>query len=109
MARTSCLSWGDNHEYDHPSVPCWTPWQRQTLNTLFLIYFLWYYNIYIDGFNKVGFYHSIYLVLTRMMGGSEYSQVYRSILLSFKYDIMVWLCIVNLSFKMFIYDNVLTS
>jgi hypothetical protein len=30
-----------------------------------------------------------YLVLTRMMGGREYSQVYTSILLSFKYGIMV--------------------
>jgi hypothetical protein len=61
MARPSCLSWVYIDEYDHT---CWTPWQRQTLNTLFLIYFLWYYNIYIDGFNKVGFYHSIYTLLS---------------------------------------------
>ena len=30
-----------------------------------------------------------YLVLTRMMGGREYSQVYTSMLLSIKYGIMV--------------------
>ena len=52
MARTSCLSWGDNDEYDHPD-------KGKTLNTLFLISFLWYYNIYIDGFDKVGIYQSI--------------------------------------------------
>ena len=38
-----------------------------------------------------------YLLLTRMMGGREYSQIYPSILLAFKYGIMVGLCIVNLS------------